>query len=179
MSENFENYENCSPSIVGVCFDKTKHKFKAYADMFGIRVPLGSAFSSAAEAASAVAAYKANITSSPRPLQTFIASHFGVSSDTALAFIADAVQLYHRSDSDMKFPNFTVARIKNGAHPITDPNIAKAVFDSPSLVSAPVAQIIFGNISISQARRIYHIRYEDVSSAFINIEYAINSRLVN
>lgn len=182
MSENFENYENYSPMSslpVGVCFDKTKHKFKAYADMFGIRVPLGSAFPSAIDAANAVSAYKANITSSPRPLQTFIASHFGVSLDTALAFIADAVQLYYRSGSDMKFPNFTVSRIKNGARPITNPTIAKAVFDSPSLIPSPIAQIIFGNISISQARRIYHIRYEDVSSAFINIEYAINSRSVN
>lgn len=181
MSENFENYENYSSMSslpVGVCFDKTKHKFKAYADMFGIRVPLGSAFPSAIDAASAVAAYKSNITSSPRPLQTFIASYFDVSPDTALAFIADAVQLYYRSGSDMKFPNFTVARIKNGARPITNPTIAKSVLDSPSLVSAPVAQIVFGNISISQARRIYHIRYEDVSSAFINIECAINSRLV-
>ena len=172
MSENFKDYG------VGVCFDKAKHKFKAYVDMFGVRVRLGSTFPSAAEAASAVAAYKANITSSPRPLQTFIASYFDVSLDTALAFIADAVQLYHRSDSDMKFPNFTVARIKNGARPITNPNIAKAVFDSPSLIPSPIAQIIFGNISISQARRIYHIRYEDVANAFINIEYAINSRLV-
>lgn len=190
MSENFKDYGLLSQgqqqqtrdvvpgSLVGVCFDKAKHKFKAYVDMFGIRVRLGSTFPSAAEAASAVASYKANITSSPRPLQTFIASHFGVSPDTALVFIADAIQLYYRSGSDMKFPNFTVARIKNGARPITNPTIAKSVLDSPSLLPLSIAQIVFGNISISQARRIYHIRYEDVANAFINIECAINSASV-
>lgn len=150
-----KNVGSRSTSFVGVCFDNTKKKFKAYADVFGIRVRLGSAFTSESDAAAAVNAYKTSIFDTPYPLLSFLSSHFGLSQDTALAFIADSVQLYPRVSSAMKFPNFTVSRLKAylaaGSPPTTVTNPTKA---QDVLLSAPqpAKDIIFGRKTFRSIR---------------------------
>lgn len=142
-------------SFVGVCFDNTKKKFKAYVDVFGVRVRLGSAFTSESDAAAAVNAYKASVFDTPYPLLSFLSSYFGLSQDTALAFIADSVQLYPRVSSAMKFPNFTVSRLKAylaaGSPPTTVTNPTKA---QDVLLSAPqpAKDIIFGRKTFRSIR---------------------------
>lgn len=140
---------------VGVCFDNTKKKFKAYVDVFGVRVRLGSAFTSESDAAVAVNTYKTSIFDSPYPLLSFLSSYFGLEKDTALAFIADSVQLYPRVSSAMKFPNFTVSRLKAylaaGSPPTTVTNPTKA---QDVLLSAPqpAKDVIFGKKTFRSIR---------------------------
>lgn len=150
-----KNVGSRSTSFVGVCFDNTKKKFKAYVDVFGVRVRLGSAFTSESDAAAAVNAYKASVFDTPYPLLSFLSSYFGLEKDTALAFIADSVQLYPRVSSAMKFPNFTVSRLKAylaaGSSPttVTDPAKAQDV-----LLSAPqpAKDVIFGRKTFRSIR---------------------------
>lgn len=150
-----KNVGSRSTSFVGVCFDNTKKKFKAYVDVFGVRVRLGSAFTSESDAAAAVNAYKTSIFDSPYPLLTFLSSYFGLERETALAFIADSVQLYPRVSSAMKFPNFTVSRLKAylaaGSPPTTVTNPTKA---QDVLLSAPqpAKDVIFGRKTFRSIR---------------------------
>lgn len=150
-----KNVGSRSTSFVGVCFDNTKKKFKAYVDVFGVRVRLGSAFTSESDAAAAVNAYKTSIFDSPYPLLSFLSSYFGLERDTALAFIADSVQLYPRVSSAMKFPNFTVSRLKAylaaGSPPTTVTNPTKA---QDVLLSAPqpAKDVIFGRKTFRSIR---------------------------
>lgn len=149
---------------VGVCFDNTKKKFKAYVDVFGVRVRLGSAFTSESDAAAAVNAYKTSVFDSTYPLLTFLSSYFGLEKDTALAFIADSVQLYPRVSSAMKFPNFTVSRLKAylaaGSAPttVTEPTKAQNVLlNAPQ----PAKDVIFGRKTFHSLR----VKAADDSSA--------------
>lgn len=159
-----KNVGSRSTSFVGVCFDNTKKKFKAYVDVFGVRVRLGSAFTSESDAAAAVNAYKTSVFDTPYPLLSFLSSYFGLEKDTALAFIADSVQLYPRVSSAMKFPNFTVSRLKAylaaGSAPttVTDPTKAQDV-----LLSAPqpAKDVIFGRKTFHSLR----VKAADDSSA--------------
>lgn len=159
-----KNVGSRSTSFVGVCFDNTKKKFKAYVDVFGVRVRLGSAFTSESDAAAAVNAYKTSVFDSTYPLLTFLSSYFGLEKDTALAFIADSVQLYPRVSSAMKFPNFTVSRLKAylaaGSAPttVTEPTKAQNV-----LLSAPqpAKDVIFGRKTFHSLR----VKAADDSSA--------------
>lgn len=150
-----KNVGSRSTSFVGVCFDNTKKKFKAYVDVFGVRVRLGSAFTSESDAAAAVNAYKASVFGTPYPLLSFLSSYFGLERDTALAFIADSVQLYPRVSSAMKFPNFTVSRLKAylaaGSSPTTVTNPTKA---QDVLLSAPqpAKDVIFGKKTFRSIR---------------------------
>lgn len=150
-----KNVGSRSTSFVGVCFDNTKKKFKAYVDVFGVRVRLGSAFTSESDAAAAVNAYKASVFGTPYPLLSFLSSYFGLERDTALAFIADSVQLYPRVSSAMKFPNFTVSRLKAylaaGSSPTTVTNPTKA---QDVLLSAPqpAKDVIFGRKTFRSIR---------------------------
>lgn len=150
-----KNVGSRSTSFVGVCFDNTKKKFKAYVDVFGVRVRLGSAFTSESDAAAAVNAYKASVFGNPYPLLSFLSSYFGLEKDTALAFIADSVQLYPRVSSAMKFPNFTVSRLKAylaaGSPPTTVTNPTKA---QDVLLSAPqpAKDVIFGRKTFRSIR---------------------------
>ena len=150
-----KNVGSRSTSFVGVCFDNTKKKFKAYVDVFGVRVRLGSAFTSESDAAAAVNAYKTSIFDTPYPLLSFLSSYFGLEKDTALAFIADSVQLYPRVSSAMKFPNFTVSRLKAylaaGSPPTTVTNPTKA---QDVLLSAPqpAKDVIFGRKTFRSIR---------------------------
>lgn len=150
-----KNVGSRSTSFVGVCFDNTKKKFKAYVDVFGVRVRLGSAFTSESDAAAAVNAYKTSVFDTPYPLLSFLSSYFGLEKDTALAFIADSVQLYPRVSSAMKFPNFTVSRLKAylaaGSSPTTVTNPTKA---QDVLLSAPqpAKDIIFGRKTFRSIR---------------------------
>lgn len=150
-----KNVGSRSTSFVGVCFDNTKKKFKAYVDVFGVRVRLGSAFTSESDAAAAVNAYKASVFDTPYPLLSFLSSYFGLERDTALAFIADSVQLYPRVSSAMKFPNFTVSRLKAylaaGSSPTTVTNPTKA---QDVLLSAPqpAKDVIFGRKTFRSIR---------------------------
>lgn len=150
-----KNVGSRSTSFVGVCFDNTKKKFKAYVDVFGVRVRLGSAFTSESDAAAAVNAYKTSVFDTPYPLLSFLSSYFGLKKDTALAFIADSVQLYPRVSSAMKFPNFTVSRLKAylaaGSSPTTVTNPTKA---QDVLLSAPqpAKDVIFGRKTFRSIR---------------------------
>lgn len=150
-----KNVGSRSTSFVGVCFDNTKKKFKAYVDVFGVRVRLGSAFTSESAAAAAVNAYKTSIFDTHYPLLSFLSSYFGLERDTALAFIADSVQLYPRVSSAMKFPNFTVSRLKAylaaGSSPTTVTNPTKA---QDVLLSAPqpAKDVIFGRKTFRSIR---------------------------
>lgn len=150
-----KNVGSRSTSFVGVCFDNTKKKFKAYVDVFGVRVRLGSAFTSESDATAAVNAYKASVFGTPYPLLSFLSSYFGLERDTALAFIADSVQLYPRVSSAMKFPNFTVSRLKAylaaGSPPTTVTNPTKA---QDVLLSAPqpAKDVIFGKKTFRSIR---------------------------
>lgn len=159
-----KNVGSRSTSFVGVCFDNTKKKFKAYVDVFGVRVRLGSAFTSESDAAAAVNAYKTSVFDSAYPLLTFLSSYFGLEKNTALAFIADSVQLYPRVSSAMKFPNFTVSRLKAylaaGSAPttVTEPTKAQDVlFNAPQ----PAKDIIFGRKTFHSLR----VKAADDSSA--------------
>lgn len=175
-----KNVGSRSTSFVGVCFDNTKKKFKAYVDVFGVRVRLGSAFTSESDAATAVNAYKTSIFDTPSPLLSFLSSYFGLERDTALAFIADSVQLYPRVSSAMKFPNFTVSRLKAylaaGSPPTTVTNPTKA---QDVLLSAPqpAKDVIFGKKTFRSLRVKAAAdapastlrRYESIIAQFIQI----------
>lgn len=177
-----KNVGSRSTSFVGVCFDNTKKKFKAYVDVFGVRVRLGSAFTSESDAAAAVNAYKASVFGTPYPLLSFLSSYFGLERDTALAFIADSVQLYPRVSSAMKFPNFTVSRLKAylaaGSSPTTVTNPTKA---QDVLLSAPqpAKDVIFGkktfrsiraeNFSDKELDGTPCRRYESIIAQFVQI----------
>lgn len=198
-NENCENYGNeqqdlnnesrCDGSprpLSGVCFDKSRNKYKAYADIFGCRVTLGSAFSSEALARIVVQNFYSDVFGQDAPLPYFLSWKFDIDTPTAFAFIADCVQLYPQTASAMKFSNFVTARARGCGgrlHPVSNPALAISV-----LLSAPepARAIILGvsESDDSNDKRSYRrgqtfasakrkkgpvYRYEDVINQFLDI----------
>lgn len=200
MNENCENCEkneglgggaNARENIAGrnvssgVCFDKSRNKYKAYADIFGCRVTLGSAFNSEPLAYTVVQNFYADVFKQDAPLPYFLSWKFDIDTPTAFAFVADCVQLYPQTASAMKFSNFVTARakqafaIKTPNVCVTDPSTAISVLSS---APEPARAIILGvseetngssrhPASFASAKRkkgpVY--RYEDVINQFLDI----------
>ena len=200
-NENCENCENneglnnesrrdeLSPRpLSGVCFDKSRNKYKAYADIFGCRVTLGSAFNSEPLAYTVVQNFYADIFKQDAPLPYFLSWKFDIDTPTAFAFVADCVQLYPQTASAMKFSNFVTARAKQAFAVktpnvcVTDPSVAISVLSS---APEPARAIILGmseggapdngrrhrSSTFASAKRkkgpVY--RYEDVINQFLDI----------
>lgn len=152
----------------GVSFDKNKGKYKAYADIFGTRVTIGSTFMSASAAYDARNQFVNKIFNSRYPLATFLCDRFNISFNKALSLIATAITKYVSGDSDnccrscrsggSMFPSFAVAFAAGvvGADVDVGVNIdlARSV-----LLSLPndIANIIFGHSSIRSSS----LRYEN------------------
>lgn len=143
----------------GVSFDKNKGKYKAYADVFGTRVTIGSTFMSASAAYDARNQFVNKIFNSRFPLATFLCDRFNISFNKALSLIATAITKYVPGDCvGTMFPSFAVAFVAGGvgvdcAGDDVDVNLARSV-----LLSLPndIADIIFGRSSIRSSS----LRYE-------------------
>lgn len=144
----------------GVSFDKNKGKYKAYADIFGTRVTIGSTFMSASAAYDARNQFVNKIFNSRYPLATFLCDRFNISFNKALSLIATAITKYVSTDgccnsAGTMFPSFAVAFVAGVADVDVDVNIdlARSV-----LLSLPndIANIIFGHSSIRSSS----LRYE-------------------
>lgn len=144
----------------GVSFDKNKGKYKAYADIFGTRVTIGSTFMSASAAYDARNQFVNKIFNSRYPLATFLCDRFNISFNKALSLIATAITKYVSGDNCCRsvgtmFPSFAVAFVAGVADVDVGVNIdlARSV-----LLSLPndIADIIFGRSSIRSSS----LRYE-------------------
>lgn len=169
MSMNFNENK-------GVCFDSTKGKYKAYANMFGVRTWLGS-FSSMDDAISRRNDFVNTVVSSHYPLATFICNRFGggggISFNKALVFIASALKAYvQRVDvekgSGFMFPSFAVAFVDGCGGGDVD---LVSVSSARSLLSIqdPITDIIFGRSSISKFRLDHHCQYQDVFNSLLSV----------
>lgn len=146
-------------SFKGVSFDKNKGKYKAYADVFGIRVTIGSTFMSASAANDARNQFVNKIFNSRFPLATFLCDRFNISFNKALSLIATAITKYVSGKDSTMFPSFTVA-FASGVADVdcaggdVDVDLARSV-----LLSLPndIADIIFGRSSIRSSS----LRYEN------------------
>ena len=149
----------------GVSFDKNKGKYKAYADVFGTRVTIGSTFMSASAAYDARNQFVNKIFNSRFPLATFLCDRFNISFNKALSLIATAITKYVSGDGcgsgvGTMFPSFTVAFVAglgaglDCAGDDVDVSLARSV-----LLSLPndIADIIFGRSSIRSSS----LRYEN------------------
>lgn len=148
--QDLNNESRCGGSprpLSGVCFDKSRNKYKAYADIFGCRVTLGSAFNSEPLARIVVQNFYADVFSQDAPLPYFLSWKFDIDTPTAYAFVADCVQLYPQTASAMKFSNFVTARAKQAFggfsvnNCVTDPATAISVLSS---APEPARSIILG-----------------------------------
>ena len=149
----------------GVSFDKNKGKYKAYADVFGTRVTIGSTFMSASAANDARNQFVNKIFNSRFPLATFLCDRFNISFNKALSLIATAITKYVRCDGSSSrnsvgtmFPSFAVAFVAGvgadcGGCDDVDVTLARSV-----LLALPndIADIIFGRSSIRSSS----LRYE-------------------
>lgn len=150
---------------VGVCFDKAKGKFKAYADVFGVRVRLGSTFMSAIDATVAVNSFKHSIFGSRYPLATFLCYKFDCSFNKALSLIASALVLVFGDDNevgaDCTFPS-TVVKLVSSGELVSGSTCIKDGRPLLSIDNQDVADIIFGRTTISQVRSQAHLSYDSV-----------------
>ena len=188
LNNESERVDNSSRLLSGVCFDKSRNKYKAYADIFGCRVTLGSAFNSEPLAYTVVQNFYADVFKQDAPLPYFLSWKFDIDTPTAFAFVADCVQLYPQTASAMKFSNFVTARAKQAFAVktpnvcVTDPSVAISVLSS---APEPSRAIILGmsedgtpdngrrhrSSTFASAKRkkgpVY--RYEDVINQFLDI----------
>lgn len=158
---------------VGICFDRTKKKYKAYVDVFGVRINLGSAFPTFQDAANARSAYLNKIFGSSSfnydsngnplperyPLPKFLQLYFGLSSSDSVRVPLSCIKPYLNLPPQQRkvFPNFVVNCVKKGT----------AVLDSDfglgyGLITPAAASVIFGLYSFNLARLIFACRYEDI-----------------
>lgn len=182
------NNENCGGVIgpvgkdgakgdVGICFDRTKKKYKAYVDVFGIRINLGSAFPTFQDAANARCAYLNKIFGSSSfcldcydsngnplpelfPLPKFLQLYFGLSSSDSIRVPLSCIKPYLDLPPQQRkvFPNFVVNCVKKGT---AVPDCGSAADDRCRLTPA-AASVIFGLYSFRLARLIFACRYEDI-----------------
>lgn len=185
-NKNFNaNNENCGGVIgpvgkdgakgdVGICFDRTKKKYKAYVDVFGIRINLGSAFPTFQDAANARCAYLNKIFGSSSfhydsngnpipeqyPLPKFLQLYFGLSSSDSVRVPLSCIKPYLNLPPQQRkvFPNFVVNCVKKG----TVPDCGSAGGDRRCRLTPAAAAVIFGLYSFRLARLIYCARYEDI-----------------
>ena len=161
---------------VGICFDRTKKKYKAYVDVFGVRINLGSAFPTYQDAANARCAYLNKIFDSSSfclgcydssgdlspelyPLPKFLQLHFGLSSSDSVRVPLACIKPYLDLPPKQRkvFPNFVVDCVKKGtAVPDSDFGLGY------SLITLAAASVIFGLYSFNLARLIFACRYEDI-----------------
>lgn len=184
-----ENAENCGTVCpagkygqkgpVGICFDRTKKKYKAYVDVFGVRINLGSAFPTFQDAANARCAYLNKIFDSSSfcldcydsngnplperyPLPKFLQLHFGLSSSDSVRVPLACIKPYLDLPPQQRkvFPNFVVNCVKKGT---AVPDCGSAADDRCRCCLTPAAaSVIFGLYSFRLARLIYCARYEDI-----------------
>ena len=172
-----ENIEDCGPAgkygqkgPVGICFDRTKKKYKAYADIFGVRVNLGSAFPTYQDALNARCAYLNKILVAYTfelddnieqfPLPKFLQLYFGLSSSESVRVPLACIKTYLGLPPKQRkvFPNFVIDCVKKGTVPDSDFDLSRFSF---YLYPAAVA-VVFGLYSFRLARLIYCARYEDI-----------------
>lgn len=182
MNENEifnENVEDCGPAggkygqkgPVGICFDQTKKKYKAYVDIFGIRINLGSAFPTYQDALNARCAYlnKIFVTYTIElgdnierfPLPKFLQLYFGLSSSESVRIPLACIKTYLDLPPKQRkvFPNFVIDCVKKGTVPDSEP----ADLSRFSYYSYPAAAaVVFGLYPFRLARLIYCARYEDI-----------------
>ena len=158
---------------VGICFDRTKKKYKAYVDVFGVRINLGSAFPTYQDAANARCAYLNKIFGSSSfhydsngnpipeqyPLPKFLQLYFGLSSSDSIRVPLACIKPYLDLPPQQRkvFPNFVVNCVKKGtAVPDSDFELGYG------LITPAAASVIFGLYSFRLARLIFACRYEDI-----------------
>ena len=160
---------------VGICFDRTKKKYKAYVDVFGVRINLGSAFPTFQDAANARCAYLNKIFDSSSfclgcydsngdlsperyPLPKFLQLYFGLSSSESVRVPLACIKPYLDLPPKQRkvFPNFVVDCVKKGTAPDSDFGLGYG------LTTLAAASVIFGLYSFNLARLIFACRYEDI-----------------
>lgn len=158
---------------VGICFDRTKKKYKAYVDVFGTRINLGSAFPTYQDAANARGNYLNKIFGSSSfpydsngnplpeqyPLPKFLQLHFGLSSSDSVRVPLACIKPYLDLPPKQRkvFPNFVVNCVKKGTA-VPDSDFGRGY----GLITPAAASVIFGLYSFRLARLIYCARYEDI-----------------
>lgn len=143
----------------GVSFDKNKGKYKAYADVFGTRVTIGSTFMSASAANDARNQFVNKIFNSRFPLATFLCDRFNISFNKALSLIATAITKYVSGDCvGTMFPSFAVTFVAGVAGVGADCGGCDVDLARSVLLALPndIADIIFGRSSIRSSS----LRYE-------------------
>ena len=179
FNENAENLgadnvgpvgKNGTKGDVGICFDRTKKKYKAYVDVFGIRINLGSAFPTYQDALNARRNYcsKINDRSIPYrgaeqyPLPKFLQLYFGLSSAESVRVPLVCIKPYLDLPPKQRkvFPNFVVDCVKKGTVP--DCDSAPAAADRSSCLTPAVTAIVFGLCSFNTTRIMFNVRYEDI-----------------
>lgn len=158
---------------VGICFDQTKKKYKAYVDVFGVRINLGSAFPTFQDAANARSNYLNKIFDSSSfhydsngdpipeqyPLPKFLQLHFGLSSADSVRVPLACIKPYLDLPPQQRkvFPNFVVNCVKKGT---AVPDCGSA--GDRCCLTPAAASVIFGLYSFRLARLIFACRYEDI-----------------
>lgn len=198
-NENFnENAENCGTVCpagkygqkgpVGICFDRTKKKYKAYVDVFGVRINLGSAFPTFQDAVNARSNYLNKIFGSSSfyydsngnplpelyPLPKFLQLHFGLSSSDSVRVPLACIKPYLDLPPQQRkvFPNFVVNCVKKGtAVPDSDFGLGYG------LITPAAASVIFGLYSFRLARLIFACRYEDIIQQMQDVVDNVDSGL--
>lgn len=163
---------------VGVCFDRSRNKFKAYVDIFGVRVRLGSAFATAQDAADARDAFISRIYDPPYgPLPSFLSDRFGLSMNRAYAAIVLCVPLYLGlpTPQHSMFPNFVVASVRDKTVDVRGLSDSEVEVLKELLTTLPpfASAVALGRLSFSQARAKFGCRYEDIDTAFYDCARAI------
>lgn len=183
MNENEilnENADDCDtlPAVsdrksVGICFDRTKKKYKAYVDVFGTRINLGSAFPTYQDAANARSSYLNKIFDSSSfhydsngdpipelyPLPKFLQLYFGLSSSDSVRVPLACIKPYLDLPPQQRkvFPNFVVNCVKKGTA-VPDSDFGRGY----GIITLAAASVIFGLYSFNLARLIFACRYEDI-----------------
>lgn len=184
MNENEifnENDDDCDtlPAVsdrksVGICFDRTKKKYKAYVDVFGVRINLGSAFLTYQDAVNARSNYLNKIFGSSSfyydsngnpipeqyPLPKFLQLYFGLSSSDSVRVPLSCIKPYLDLPPQQRkvFPNFVVNCVKKGTA-VPDSDFGRLGY---GLITPAAASVIFGLYSFRLARLIFACRYEDI-----------------
>lgn len=173
---------------VGICFDRTKKKYKAYVDVFGIRINLGSAFPTFQDAVNARGNYLNKIFDSSSfcldcydsngdpipelyPLPKFLQLYFGLSSSDSVRVPLSCIKPYLDLPPKQRkvFPNFVVNCVKKGtAVPDSDFGLGYG------LITPAAASVIFGLYSFNLARLIFACRYEDIIQQMQDVVDGLN-----
>ena len=202
MNENEilnENADDCDtlPNVsdrksVGICFDRTKKKYKAYVDVFGVRINLGSAFPTFQDAANARVNYLNKIFDSSSfcldcydsngnpipeqyPLPKFLQLHFGLSSSDSIRVPLACIKPYLDLPPQQRkvFPNFVVNCVKKGTA-VPDCGSAAADDRCRCRLTPAAASVIFGLYSFRLARLIFACRYEDIIQQMQDVVDGLN-----